>query len=167
MLQAPLDLPPTRGRPACLQRRNCPVPVAVSVRAKVTGRRRAGADHPLSLDLPGGAIPAAHFLEAVVRAEVAAYERRAQERTFLRVLTEHSLRDELETGAVRLGGDQAVAPMSEADVSAAVAEVLLAFDDGLFKLFLDEREVEAADTAVTVRDGSQALFLRLVPLAGG
>lgn len=144
-----------------------PVPLAVSVHAKVTGRRRAAAEHPLLLDLPGGPIPAAQLLEAVVRAEVAAYESRAQERTFLRVLTEQSLRTELAAGAVRLGGDEAVAPMTGTDVQTAVAEVLLAFGDGLFKLFLDEQEVETGDTMVTVRDGSEALFLRLVPLAGG
>lgn len=143
------------------------MPLAVSLSARVTGRRRVAAERPLVLDLPGGAVPVAQFLEAVVRAEVDAYGSRAQERTFVRVLTGHSLRDELEAGVVRLGGDQAAAPMSETDVQAAVAEVLLAFRDGLFKLFLDEREVEVADTAVSVQDGSQALFLRLVPLAGG
>jgi hypothetical protein len=143
------------------------VPLAVSVHAKVTGRRRAAADHPLRLELPAGQLPAAEFLEAVTRAEIAAYEGRAQERTFLRVLTEQVLDGELATGAVRLGGDQPAARLDEDAVRDAVAEVLLAFGDGLFKLFLDDREVGSADTAVTVRDGSQALFLRLVPLAGG
>lgn len=143
------------------------MPIAVSVQAKVTGRRRVGAEHPLCLDLPDTTISAAQLLEAVVRAEVAAYENRAQERTFLRVLTPDVLRDELAAGAVRLGGEQPVAAMTETDVQAAVAEVLLAFSDGLFKLFLDEQEVETAATAVSVRQGSQALFLRLVPLAGG
>ena len=143
------------------------MPLAVSVHAKVTGRRRAAAERPLSLELPDGPVPAARFLEAVVRAEVAGYERRAQERTFLRVLTEQGLRDEVATGAVRLGGDADTAPMREADVRAAVEEVLLAFGDGLFKVFLDEQEVATADTVVRVRDGSEALFLRLVPLAGG
>ncbi len=41
---------------------------------------------------------------------------------------------------------------------------LLAFDDGMFKVFVGDREIQGL---VEVTDGAAVLFLRLVPLAGG
>ena len=53
------------------------------------------------------------------------------------------------------------------DTGAAVDAALLAFTDGLFKVFVADRELAADDTPVTLADGAQLLFLRLMPLAGG
>jgi hypothetical protein len=49
-------------------------------------------------------------------------------------------------------------------VTSAVETALLAFDDGIFKVFVGDREV---DGPVELPDGAAVLFLRLVPLAGG
>jgi hypothetical protein len=141
------------------------VPVAVRVHARITGQRRtAVAEHPVTLDLPSGTTTASVFLEAVVRAEVSAYQARAEERTFFRVLTERSLEQGLESGRVLSGGQDPVGPV---DVDAAVAEALLAFEDGFFKVFVGDDEVESLSQEVRLTGDVEVLFLRLVPLAGG
>jgi hypothetical protein len=52
-------------------------------------------------------------------------------------------------------------------VGGAVAAALLAFGDGLFKVFVGDRELTDDAAAIPVADGAALLFLRLVPLAGG
>jgi hypothetical protein len=53
------------------------------------------------------------------------------------------------------------------DTGAAVDAALLAFADGLFKVFVADRELADDDAPVALTDGAQLLFLRLMPLAGG
>jgi hypothetical protein len=143
--------------------------VAVRVSATVTGHRRRGVrEHDLVLELPPGEVTARQLIEAAVTAEVAAFQARAEEASLVRVLTQKALLDDLARGAVRTGGPQEdgdqVAPV---DLAAAVEAARLAFDDGIFKVFVGDREVTADGAAVPVTDGTALLFLRLVPLAGG
>jgi hypothetical protein len=156
------------------------VTVAVRVSATVTGHRRMGVrEHDLVLALPPGPVTARQVIEASVIAEVAAFHARAEEASLVRVLTREGLARELATGAVRTGGPQdpvlvgtaAVETVSvetvPVDVGAAVDAALLAFADGLFKVFVADRELADDDAPVALADGAQLLFLRLMPLAGG
>jgi len=153
------------------------VTVAVRVSATVTGHRRMGVrEHDLVLALPPGQVTARQVIEASVTAEVAAFQARAEEASLVRVLTREGLARELATGAVRTGGPQEPALDDTAagdpapvavDVAAAVDAALLAFADGLFKVFVADRELADDDAPVALADGAQLLFLRLMPLAGG
>jgi hypothetical protein len=121
------------------------------------------------LDLPTEQVTARQLIEAAVTAEVAAYRARAEEAGLVRVLTQKALLADLERGAVRTGGAQEAQAQETAsvDVAGTVDAALLAFGDGLFKVFVGDRELTDADAAVSVADGAALLFLRLVPLAGG
>jgi hypothetical protein len=156
------------------------VTVAVRVSATVTGHRRMGVrEHDLVLALPPGQVTARQVIEASVIAEVAAFQARTEEASLVRVLTREGLARELATGAVRAGGPQEPslddtaagepAPVDTApiDTGAAVDAALLAFADGLFKVFVADRELADDDAPVALADGAQLLFLRLMPLAGG
>ena len=146
--------------------------VAVRVSATVTGHRRMGVrEHDLVLALPPGQVTARQVIEASVTAEVAAFQARAEEASLVRVLTREGLARELAMGAVRTGGPQEEdagdpAPVA-VDVAAAVDAALLAFADGLFKVFVVDRELADDDAPVALTDGARLLFLRLMPLAGG
>ena len=139
---------------------------AFKVEAAVPGRTRAGtAAHPLVLDLPvDRAVPLRAVVEAVVRAEVDAFRRRAEEQRFVRVLTDRALADGLAAGVVCSGGSESAA---EVDADQAVATALLAHEDGLYKVIVDDEPVDSLDTPVHLRPDSHLLFLRLVALAGG
>lgn len=138
---------------------------AVLVEAAVPGRRQAGtAEHPLQLDLTAGTLPLRALVEAVVRAEVAAFGERARMRSVLNVLTERGLSERLATGAVRHGESEAT---TDVDIDEAVAAALEAHGDGIFKVLVDDEPVDELDELVTLRPDSRLLFLRLVALAGG
>lgn len=144
--------------------------VSVRVSATVTGHRRRGVrEHSLVLDLPPGEVTARQLIKAAVTAEVAAYQARAEEASLIRVLSRDALLEDLARGAVRGGGprDAQARQAGSVDVTAAVGTALLAFGDGLFKVFVGDRELADDAAAVPVTDGDELLFLRLVPLAGG
>ena len=139
---------------------------AIRVEAAVPGRRRAGtAEHPLALPIPeGGTIVLRDFIDAVVRAEIASFHARAGVNSVLRVLTERQIAEGLETGAIRSGDSEAA---TDVDDDAAVATALLAFEDGLYSVLVDDEPIESLEAAITVRPDMRLLFLRLVALAGG
>src|SRR4051794_16698695 len=123
---------------------------AFKVEAAVPGRKRAGtAEHTLDLDLPvGQPVPLRTIVDAVVRAEVAAFRARAEEQRFVRVLTETALAEGIAAGAVRSGGSERA---TEVDVEQAVATALLAHQDGLYKVIVDDEPVDSLDVPVTLR----------------
>jgi hypothetical protein len=138
---------------------------AVLVEAAVAGRRRAGTtQHALQLDLPVGEVPLRSLVEAVVRAEVAAFAVRARMRSVLAVLTERVLDEGLAAGAVRHGEPEAP---TDVDPDVAVATALEAHTDGLFRVLVDDDPVDDLDGTVRLCPNSRLLFLRLVALAGG
>ena len=155
--------------------------VAVRVSATVTGQRRLRVhEHDLVLALPPGRVTARQLITAAVTAEVAAFQARAEEASLVQVLTQEGLARALAGGAVRTGGPQDDAlpdvtgssgtvssSTAHVDTGAAVDAALLAFADGLFKVFVADRELAADDAPVALADGAQLLFLRLMPLAGG
>jgi hypothetical protein len=148
------------------------VTVAVRVSATVTGHRRRGVrEHDLVLALPAGEVTARQLIEAAVAAEVSAFQDRAEEASLVRVLTKKSLDADLARGAVRSVGPRddatAAGEPGQANLADAVDAALLAFCDGLFKVFVGERELTDDGAALPVTEGAALLFLRLVPLAGG
>jgi hypothetical protein len=138
---------------------------ALRVEAAVPGRKRAGtAEHPVEIGLDAGQVRLRDLIDAVVRAEVAAFRRRAEEQTFVRVLTEQALADGLAAGTV-LSGARDVP--TDVDVDEAVSAALNAFEDGLYEVIVDDEPVDDLDAAVNLASDTRLLFLRLVPLAGG
>ena len=140
------------------------MPTAVRVEAAVAGRRRAGvAEHDVALDLSDGPTGLRDLIRAVVTAEVAGFTARAEHNSVVRVLTEAQIADGLHRGSVRSGG----APVQAVDVDTAIRTALLAFEDGLYRVYVDDEPVLALDEVVVVGEQSRLLFLRLVALAGG
>jgi hypothetical protein len=138
---------------------------AVMVEAAVPGRRRAGtAEHPLEIELADGEVRLRDLVEAVVRAEVAAFAERARMRSMLTVLTARALNEGLAVGAVRHGETESP---SAVDVDAAVATALQAHADGIFRVLVDDEPADDLEETITLHSNSRLLFLRLVALAGG
>ncbi len=137
----------------------------VQVEAAVAGRKRAGSpEHELQVSLPSGPTSLRGLIEAIVRAEVAAFTERARGEQLVRVLTEEALQEGVASGAVRSGGSEVTA---EVDPDEAVLTAIEAQRDGLYQAIIDEEPVDDLDMVLEIRDGTRVMFLRLVPLAGG
>jgi hypothetical protein len=133
--------------------------------------RKLGNKKPMFADwsLPpppglGDGITLRELIACVVRADVAAFDRRQRERRALQVLTATDLGNSAPRGKIVSGGsdlDQRVNP------DEAVATALQAFADGLYLVVVDGVEQRDLDGRVQLGPDSHLAFIRLTMLAGG
>lgn len=55
----------------------------------------------------------------------------------------------------------------EVDVDEAIDTAILAFEDGIYFVFIDDEKIEDINDLIQLEDDSQLMFLRLTMLAGG
>ena len=104
------------------------------------------------------------LIARVIGEEVAAFRERQERRQTVAALTERQIAEGAARGKVDSGGRDGV---QEVDERAAVDAALLAFEDGLYYVFVDDEQQERLDNEVRLRPDSRVTFLRLVALAGG
>ena len=54
----------------------------------------------------------------------------------------------------------------KASAEAAVKNALQAYEDGIFRLFVNDEEAGTADTSLVLREGDRLTFVRLTLLSG-
>lgn len=115
------------------------------------------------LPLPPGTRPLRELLGELVTLELREYVERRLDASVFRVLTPADLARAAETGHYAVEPRPFTEPPSP---DAATRLALEAFADGLFVVFVDDRQVAALDEPVVVQGGTQLLLVRLVALAG-
>ncbi len=134
------------------------------IEAKIAGHRRE-LFAPVELEWPvAKELTLRELLDAVVRAEVHAFAERKRQQRLDRVLTAAAVATSAERGKVDPASRDAGEPV---DPSVAVDTALEAFDDGLFYVFVDGRQIDSLDATLRVVPTSTLLFVRLTPLVGG
>lgn len=104
------------------------------------------------------------LITRVVVNEVDAFKKRQHDRKVVRILTERQMEEGLAKGKVDSGGRDL---HQDVDAETAVANALLAFEDGLYLVILDGEEQRELDREVFIHAESHLVFVRLVMLAGG
>lgn len=142
------------------------MPLTISGRA-VSSRRPLFEDWSIPVtpdDFGGGeGLTLRALIALVVRAEVAAYAARREARRLDRVLSREAIERGAAQGSVRPEARPMAAPPGEDE---AIANAWQAFEDGLYIVAVDGREVKDLDAQVFVRPDSRVVFIRLVFLAG-
>lgn len=141
----------------------------ITIAGKALGQRRPlfeewSIPFPPDLKGDGDELTLRDLIGRVVRAEVQAFRERQEERKLVRVLTVDQIAEGAERGKVDMGGrdlDQQV------DEDQAVAAAWQAFEDGLYLVALDGRELRELDGRVFLAPDSRLTFIRLALLAGG
>jgi hypothetical protein len=105
------------------------------------------------------------FLTRVVLQEVEAFKNRQEERKLARVLSKEEIAAGALRGKIDAGGLER--EIQDVDPSQAVENALVAFKDGFYYVFVDEKQALGLEENITLNDSSHVLFLRLVPLVGG
>jgi len=132
------------------------------VRVKQIGKRKPLiGNQPLAV--PETVRTLAALLEYIVRQRVEAFNERGEEGNWTKYLTDFDLDTAAETGKV--GFDAAYNDRKQ-DADKAVDTALLAFQDVLFRVFLDDDELETLDAELNLHDGNVLTFIRLTMLAG-
>ncbi len=148
-------------------------PPTIRVEGKVFGQKRplfTDFSVPLPPDVQdttgaGGArLTLRDLIARVVTEEVKAFTERQEARRLVQVLSRADIERGLMKGKIDMGGKDDAQP---ADLQAAIATALLAFEDGLYYVFVDDAQQTDLDREVYLKPDSRMTFLRLVALAGG
>lgn len=113
--------------------------------------------------LPDGIVSLRQLIEAIAKQEVELYNSRDMENMLIPFLTEAEITDKSTVGKIdfgRLYSDR------KADAGEAIATALQGFDDGLFKVIVNEAEANELDEPLNISEGDVLTFIRLTFLAG-
>lgn len=145
----------------------------IRVEGKVIGQRRPlFADFsvavPPSIGLGGGRLTLRVLISLIVEAEVEAFRLRQEERRFVQILSRADIERGIMRGKIDMGGSLDTEQQSQtANREEAIATALLAFEDGLYYVFVDEVQRTELEQEISLKPDSRVTFLRLVALAGG
>ncbi|RAJ73739.1 hypothetical protein CLV59_11280 [Chitinophaga dinghuensis] len=134
------------------------------VNVKQLGRKHALiANKTLEIDDIGVNPTLETLILAVVKQQVEAYNQRPKDRHVLPFLSTDEIATQAATGKVDFGinYNETVANTKEAQETA-----LLAFKDGMFAVFADDREIQSLEEEITLESTTVMTFIRLTFLAG-
>lgn len=132
------------------------------VHIKSLGSRRNKVDKkPIWLDPPPSTT--AQLIADLVNSEIQAYENRPAPDDWLLYLTGDQMREKAVDGKIDFGVDYHGA---SGCAEAAIRNALQSFEDGIFRLFLNETEVGSLQSPLDLHDGDTLTFIRLALLAG-
>ena len=134
----------------------------VFVNVKSIGKRRpALAKKPY--ELPDNIKTLSDLITTVTRQEVEMYNERGVDEMLIPFLTEAEIADQSNIGKVGFGR---LYSEKKADLEKAIDTALEGFVDGLFKVVINETEIEDLDTQVNLQENDVLTFIRLTFLAG-
>ncbi len=157
----------------------------IRVSLKKLGKRKPEVE-PFFYEISGTPHTVRELILAVTEAEVEAYNRRREEGyhagpgaggsgnrsegesqaqgvTLLPYLTKEAIQEKAQAGKVAFGLNYGE---KEADVEAAKENALQSFEDGIYRIFQDEKELASLEEPIDVTEDSVFTFVRLVMLAG-
>lgn len=134
----------------------------MNIRVKILGRQRTFLYKNVAL--PDGTYTIAELIAALVRQELAAYNKRQNDIGLLRVMTEGDIRIAHYTGKLALSAQERASTVTEEE---AVHTALCGFRDGLYFVFIDDKRVRNIDATLTLDKETNLLLMRMTALVGG
>ena len=132
------------------------------VRIKQVGKRKPLIENQ-SMEMPDTVRTLRALLAEIIRQRVETFNQRSESGNWTKYLTDFDLDAAAETGKVSF---DAKYNDRQQNAGQAVDTAILAFQDGLFRVFLDEIELESLDAALNLHDGQVIIFIRLTMLSG-
>lgn len=104
------------------------------------------------------------LIEAVVISGVQSFNERETQVPLVSYLTQNDMLRQADGGKVGFGTLYNEQGNGEEE---AVSTALLAFEDGLYRVFINGNEAERLDMPLALRDGDELAFIRFTMLSGG
>lgn len=103
------------------------------------------------------------LITEIVAHHVREYNERAEESQLIAFLTEEEISTKVTQGKVGFGSKYDDRQASE---EASIQTALLAFEDGLYRVFLREEEVSELSSKIDIQDEDDITFIKFTMLAG-
>ncbi|XVL61102.1 hypothetical protein PWP87_04775 [Paenibacillus amylolyticus] len=108
-----------------------------------------------------------HTLRQLIENMVALQLKALQDKKQQAELLSYLMPDDIEAqGAAGKVGFGAVYNEGVPDLNVAMETAITAYEDGLYKVFLNDEELQELDESLVVKDGDNVVFIRFTMLAG-
>ena len=134
----------------------------IFVSVKQAGKKKAYLSD-LCYEIPGSPLTLIDLIRLIVTERVKAYNAKTPDSDIVALLTQEDIAEQAQTGKVGFGRRF---NSINADPQKAVDAAVLAFTDGLYRVFINEQEVENLDEHLEIYEGSKIAFIRLTFLSG-
>ncbi len=141
----------------------------IRVNIKSMGKRRQSIV-PVTYDLPlgsgessGTSFTVRELILGLTEAGVTDYNQRLEQPEILKCLTKEAIEDKAESGKISFG---TIYGEKKADLQAAMDNAIQCFEDGIYRIFLDERPLKELNEAVEAGEDNVFTFVRLTMLTG-
>ena len=114
-------------------------------------------------EIPDSVCSVKELLESLVEIEVERYNRKNEDDTLIKYLTETQIEEQASTGKVSFGR---IYSDKKADPGKAAENALQCYRDGLVRVFRNEQELEHLEEAVHFEPGDEITLIRLTFLEG-
>jgi len=103
------------------------------------------------------------LISEIVQINAVEYNSKASEPRIIKYLSSEEIENQAETGKVGFGDRK---NSQQADVTKAIDTALLAFQDGIYRVFIGDNEVSELDGMLSLLEGDILNFIRFTMLAG-
>jgi hypothetical protein len=105
------------------------------------------------------------LITEVVTQNVKQFNKKATnpESQLVNYLSDTDIEQQAQAGKV---GFQSIYNESQADLTKAIGAAILAFEDGLYRVFINDEEATQLDTPLEVIEDAEVIFIRLTMLTG-
>lgn len=134
----------------------------IQVNLKSIGKRRQSVK-PVTYEISGRPSTVRELICAVTETGAEEYNQRMEASGILTYLTREEIDDQAQVGKISFGvnhGEKA------AELSRAQENAIQCFEDGIYRIFLDEKSLEDLDEEIQITKDSVFTFVRLTMLAG-
>lgn len=104
------------------------------------------------------------LIKDIVTKNVIEYNNKVQSKTIIEYLTDEEIKSSIKVGKVSFGE---IYNEGEADVAKAIEVALLAYKDGIYRVFIGDEEVKELNESLNIKEGDILTFIRLTMLSGG
>lgn len=136
----------------------------IKVSLKSIGKKQQSVE-PVPYEIQGCPSTVRELILAVTEAEVNTYNKRVDAPQLLAhlTLTKEEIEDQAQAGRISFGADYGG---KKADLSKARENAIQCFEDGIYRIFLDNQPLEQLEDQIEITEQSVFTFVRLTMLAG-
>lgn len=134
----------------------------IYVTVKAAGKRKSYIDNrEIPLTEPPATLK--ELLTAIIIHQVRVHEAKETDAALLPYLTSEEIEQQGSMGKVGFGAKY---NSRTTDLTEAISVGLLAFEDGLFRVFIREQEAERLEDPIVLQDGDDVALIKFTMLAG-
>ena len=128
------------------------------IQIKQLGKRKCSIEK-IPIDFPVPPVNVQGLIEAIVSWQVCEYNERLQQSEVLKYLTQEEVENKTASGKVGFAGK----PAAEVE---AITNALQSYEDGIFRIFMDDTEAGDLSSPIQLKEESTLTFIRLAMLSG-